>query len=225
MMMKSLVCADDVEDVKTLDKMFVDIRAYIASLEPPEFPYPVDPALSAEGETVFNRECSACHGTYGSEARYPNLVVDLEVVGTDPAYALQAYDDGRRFMQWFNASWYGEKATARPARGYVAPPLDGVWATAPYLHNGSIPSIAALLDSRSRPTYWSHDFDSPEYDSRNLGWAYRVWDSGKAENSNRVEREVIYDTTLYGYSNEGHTFGDTLSDTEREAVMEYLKTL
>jgi hypothetical protein len=41
-----------------------------------------------------------------------------------------------RFIEWFNGSFYGELARAVPAREYIAPPLDGVWATAPYLHNG-----------------------------------------------------------------------------------------
>jgi mono/diheme cytochrome c family protein len=225
MMMKSLVCADDTRDVEVLDAMFADIRAFIASLQAPEFPFPIDAALAAEGERVFNRSCAACHGTYGAEPDYPNLLVDLDTVGTDPAYALQAYEDGQRFMQWFNASWYGERATARPGRGYVAPPLDGVWATAPFLHNGSVPSIAALLDSSKRPQYWQRNFDSPEYDARNLGWVYRELDSGKAGAAGPAERASVYDTTLEGYSNQGHVFGDTLTEDERNAVIEYLKSL
>jgi len=225
MMMKSLVCADTLQEVTALEDMFVHIRAYIASLEAPRFPYQVDAELAAQGETIFNRECSVCHGTYGPNATYPNRIVDLDTVNTDPAYAMQAYDESRRFMRWFNTSWYGQTATARPARGYIAPPLDGVWATAPYLHNGSVPSIAALLDSSRRPTYWSQNFGSPEYNAHDLGWHYRVLEGGKEQLIDVDERERVYDTTLYGYSNEGHTFGDQLSDAEREAVIEYLKTL
>jgi hypothetical protein len=54
--------------------------------------------------------------------------------------------------------------------GYIAPPLDGIWATAPYLHNGSVPDLATLLKSSSRPTYWLRSFDDGDYDLTNVGW-------------------------------------------------------
>lgn len=225
MMMKSLVCADSIAEVEALEPAFADVRAFIASLEPPAWPWDVDDALAARGETVFNDHCSACHGTYGENPSYPNLVIDLDTVGTDAAYARQAYDDGDRFMHWFNGSWYGERAIARPAPGYVAPPLDGVWITPPYLHNGSVPTIAALLESGTRPDYWSRDPDAGEYDREALGWHYVERDSGKAGAESESGRKKIYDTTRSGYSNAGHTFGDVLTDSERAAVIEYLKTL
>lgn len=225
MMMKSLVCADSIAEVEALDAAFADVRAFIASLEPPAWPYAVDRSLAASGEAVFNNHCSACHGTYGDQPTYPNLVIDLDTIGTDPAYARQAYDDGERFMNWFNGSWYGERAVARPAAGYVAPPLDGVWMTAPYLHNGSVPTIAALLDSRTRPVYWSRDPAAPEFDRDALGWHYIEHEQGRDGQSTEAGRERLYDTTRTGYSNAGHTFGDALSDSERAAVLEYLKTL
>jgi mono/diheme cytochrome c family protein len=225
MMMKSLVCTDSVDEAERIDEMFTHVRAYIASLEPPEFPYPIDEALAARGEPVFEEHCASCHGTYGPDGEYPNRLVPLDVVGTDPAYARQAYEDADRFMSWFNRSWYGELAEARPALGYVAPPLDGVWITAPFLHNGSVPTIDALLDSRKRPTYWIRSFDSGDYDPETLGFAYRAVDYGKAGAESRRERARIYDTTLPGYSNAGHTFGDELTDDERRALLEYIKTL
>lgn len=223
MMMKSLVCADSIAEVEALDAAFADVRAFIASLEPPAYPYAVDGELAVEGEAVFNDHCSACHGTYGENPSYPNLVIDLDTVGTDPAYARQAYDDGERFMNWFNGSWYGERAVARPAAGYVAPPLDAVWMTAPFLHNGSVPTIAALLDSGTRPVYWSRDPGAVEFDQDALGWHYVEHEQGR--DGADTERARIYDTTREGYSNAGHTFGDVLTDAQRTAVIEYLKTL
>jgi len=211
--------------VEALEAAFADVRAFIASLEPPAYPYDIDRELATEGEAVFGRHCSACHGTYGADPTYPNLVIDLETVGTDPAYARQAYDDGERFMNWFNESWYGERALARPAPGYVAPPLDGVWATAPFLHNGSVPTIAALLESGTRPDYWSRDPGAGEFDRQALGWHYVEHEQGKGGQKSEAGRERLYDTTLTGYSNAGHTFGDALTDAERTALIEYLKTL
>ena len=123
-------------------------------------------------------------------------------------------------IDWFNTSWFAKgdhPARLVPFNGYVAPPLDGVWITAPYLHNGSVPTIEALLDSRKRPTYWSRKFSKPEYDYTRLGWVYT--EEEKATN------RTVYNTTLPGYGNGGHTFGDKLKDAERQAVLEYLKTL
>lgn len=225
MMMKSLVCTDSVEEARWIDAQFPDIRAYIASLAPPAYPFSIDTALAARGKAVFDRHCAGCHGTYGIEDSYPNLVVGLDVVGTDPAYAEQAYAASDRFMHWFNQSWYGEIAQARPALGYIAPPLDGIWATAPFLHNGSVPTLAALLDSDTRPDYWRRSADRAEYDQAAVGWVYEALTHGKEGASDPAQRKRIYDTTLHGYSNAGHTIGDGLTDAERRSLLEYLKTL
>jgi hypothetical protein len=107
----------------------------------------------------------------------------------------------------------------------VAPPLDGIWATAPFLHNGSVPTIAALLDSTTRPTYWTRTFDSRAYDGAGVGWIYSAVDHGKSGETDPAAKAALYDTTLPGYSNAGHTFGDALSADDRSAVIEYLKTL
>ena len=224
MMMKSLVCTDDIDEAAEIAEWFKDVRAYIASLEPPAYPYAVDADLAQDGEQVFSRTCAGCHGNHGAERNYPNLLIDLETVGTDPAYARQAAES-ERFVRWFNRSFYGQGAEAMPALGYVAPPLDGVWATAPYLHNGSVPSIAALLDSTQRPTYWQLRTDPREYDPDTLGWRFDVLESGKdtAESPELAKR--VYDTTRDGYGNQGHVFGDALSEQERRALIEYLKTL
>lgn len=225
MMMKSLVCTDSVQEAETIDAAFTHVRAYLASLEPPAYPFAIDQELAAQGKTVFDEECAGCHGTYGPEEEYPNLLIALDVVGTDPAYALQAYGESDRFMNWFNHSWYGNLAEARPAPGYIAPPLDGIWATAPFLHNGSVPSIEALLDSARRPIYWLRSFDSTDFDEDALGWRYEALPHGKEGASDPDQRKLIYDTTLHGYSNAGHTFGDDLGAAEHRAIIEYLKTL
>ena len=224
MMLESLVCTDDLDEARAIDNWFTHVRAYIASLKPPSYPYPIDRELAAQGRAVFERNCAACHGTYGEDWSYPNLVVGLDEIGTDPAYAEQAVE-AKRFIGWFNGSFYGQGAESRPAPGYVAPPLDGVWATAPYLHNGSVPSIATLLDSDTRPTYWRHQLEPREYDADTLGWRYEVLDHGKDGTANAREARMIYDTTRYGYGNNGHTFGDALSESERQAAIEYLKSL
>jgi mono/diheme cytochrome c family protein len=225
MILASMLCADSVEQAQRVDAYAADIRAYLAGLEPPRYPLAVDAALAARGASLFGQHCSHCHGGHGEDGTYPNLVVPLEVVGTDPEYALAATDGRRdRFYAWTARSYYGDAVRIAPARGYIAPPLDGVWATAPYLHNGSVPDLRSLLHSPSRPRFWRH---APErvYDAATLGWRYERLAQGAHATADPREAARIYDTTRRGYGNGGHTFGDALSDAQRRAVIEYLKTL
>jgi hypothetical protein len=112
-----------------------------------------------------------------------------------------------------------------PFPGYMPPPLDGIWATAPYLHNGSVPTVELLLNSRKRPRYWKRvDLDSTNFDEEALGWPWVEVPYPQAQAPD-AERKFVYDTTLWSQGNGGHYFGDHLTDTERRAVIEYLKTL
>jgi mono/diheme cytochrome c family protein len=216
MMTASTLCVDSVDDAKAIDAYFPDIAAYINTIVPPKFPYAIDSDLASTGQGVFEQNCARCHGTYGANGTYPNLVISLADVQTDPFLATGAAQFAGMYEDWFNGSFYGEIAQLDSLDGYYAPPLDGIWATAPYLHNGSIPTIAALLDSSTRPTYWTRSFDSTDYDPAALGWNFTTLTAAQAK---------AYDTTQGGYSNSGHTYGDALTDSERNAVLEYLKTL
>jgi hypothetical protein len=196
-----------------------DVLTYINSLQPPKYPKPIDEPLAEKGKVIFINNCSECHGTYGKDEKYPNLVIPQSIIQTDSLLQLSNYSQPQ-FIEWFNRSWFSSgdhPAKLVPFRGYIAPPLDGVWITAPYFHNGSVPTLEAVLNSSIRPTYWSRDFDKPEYDYVNPGWKYSV--------SDKPGDRLIYNTTLPGYGNYGHYFGDKLSAEERKAVIEYLKTL
>ena len=225
MLLASMLCIDGTDEVDRIEGYAPDIRAYIASLDAPAFPFPIVEELATRGEAVFRRDCAACHGLYGVEEGYPNRVYPLDVIGTDPAYATDQTSGARdRFFQWVDRSPYTE-ARAAPAEGYIAPPLDGVWATAPYLHNGSVPTLAALLDSRTRPRYWQHVSLPGTYDPDAVGWRYETLENGQETEQDPARRRMIYDTTLRGYGNGGHDFGDKLNTQERAALLEYLKTL
>jgi len=227
-MLASSVCIDSVDEARAIDAWLVDVRAYLAALKPPAFPFAVDSALAERGQAVFASNCQRCHGTYGEDSRYPNRVVALGKVGTDPELARAAYADADRFRDWFQRSFYGELSQVAPALGYVSPPLDGIWATAPYLHNDSVPTLAALLESRERPAYWQFarsGAGAPLYDHERVGWTYETLSEGKAAAMSWDARNRIYDTTSKGYGNGGHTLGDALSPGDRRALIEYLKTL
>lgn len=226
MMTASILCTDTIPEERTIDSWFPDIRAWIASIEPPKWPFPVDAALAMQGRQVYVDTCASCHGGGSKSGEdYPNYVIPLATVGTDPALA-GASQFGQVYVDWYNGSFFGEAAQLVPQAGYIAPPLDGIWATAPYLHNGSVPTLAALLDSSTRPTYWTRNFDdSTAYDQKAAGWQFTALDHGQAGEPSAAARAKIYDTTLAGYGNGGHTYGDALSTADRQALIEYLKTL
>jgi cytochrome c5 len=224
MMTASTLCTDSVEEAQKIDAFFPDIAAYVASITPPAWPFAVDAAKAAQGKSVFEDNCASCHGTYGADESYPNLLISLNLVGTDSMLS-DAAQFADRFVAWFNSSFYGRIARLEPLSGYVAPPLDGIWATAPFLHNGSVPTLAALLDPALRPKYWTRTFDSTDYDQANVGWNFQTLDHGQSAEPTTAKRKLIYDTTQTGYGNGGHTFGATLSDGDRAALLEYLKTL
>ncbi|WP_229680781.1 di-heme-cytochrome C peroxidase [Marinobacterium zhoushanense] len=96
---------------------------------------------------------------------------------------------------------------------YKARPLSGIWASAPYLHNGSVPSLAALL-STERPSRFA--VGRVEYDPRAVGLGKQVLDAAQVSQ---------FDTTEPGNGNAGHLYGTGLSDTDKRALIEYLKTL
>lgn len=227
-------CVDDLTEAERVDRLFQDMQAFIASLSAPVYKRPVDAALAAEGKTVFTATCAGCHGTYGTSPTddandtYPNLLFSLEVIGTDPAVANMGVVHAPEFVDWYNGSFYGKITRAvpnDPFPGYMAPPLDGVWATAPYLHNGSVPTVELVLNSKARPKVWKRvDLDNAHYDEAALGWPWEASPSSQAD-APPNEQKFIYDTSYWSQSNAGHTFGDALTDAERRSVIEYLKTL
>lgn len=231
MMLASALCTDSVAEAQEIDDYFHHIQAFIRSVRAPKYPFAIDAALAAEGEPLFVTNCSGCHGTYAAdeaEETYPNLLFPLDIIGTDPVVAEGGTKWAPQLVDWYNESFYGQITRMEPADpfpGYMAPPLDGVWATGPFLHNGSVPTIELVLNSAARPTYWKRvDLDSAHFDQDTLGWPYVELAYGHAQ-ADDAERKYIYDTSFIGHSNVGHTFGDHLTDAERRAVLEYLKTL
>ncbi|HEV3258276.1 MAG TPA: hypothetical protein VG013_15460 [Gemmataceae bacterium] len=218
--------------IRKEEATFKDIQAYILSLEPPPYPFPIDRALAQKGETVFRATCARCHGTYGKDWTYPNKIVPMGVIGTDRTrFEGISAKAGRYYNQsWFaheKHGWLADDYSARVLAGYQAPPLDGIWATAPYLHNGSVPTVYQLLNSKTRPRIFTRSFRTgrEDYDPVKLGWRVRVRERGPDPGQPAFERRKVYDTRMPGRGNGGHTFGDHLTEPERLAVIEYLKTL
>jgi mono/diheme cytochrome c family protein len=211
---------------------FRDIEAWIASLTPPAWTGPLDRPLAEQGREVFATHCAGCHGTPGS---YPERLVPIAEVGTDRVRldSLSAQDRGDLNSSWFGRGGGGTADEPAPPAtdlagrlagvGYVAPPLTGVWATAPYLHNGSVPTLWHLLHPAERPVVWRR---SPTgYDTDRVGLEVETLADMPGGPLTSAVRRSYFDTRKPGKSAAGHDFPDALDEAEKAAVLEYLKTL
>jgi hypothetical protein len=213
------------DEFQRLEPTFKDIQAYMKSLKPPKYPFAIDHKSAERGQAVFEKTCARCHGTYGPGGTYPSKIVPLDVIGTDPR---RAYGLSDRLVAHYNSTWFGAEFPVNDTMvGYQAPPLDGIWATAPYLHNGSVPTLATLLESSTRPSRFRRppSTDFKHYDQLNVGWKFAEIPQAPDPRLPAYEARFIYDTSRFGLGNSGHTFGDKLSNDDRTAVIEYLKTL
>ena len=215
---------NDLAVFKREEQAFADILAYLKTLRPPKYPFDVDRRLAATGRKLFVKNCSECHGTYGKNWKYPNRIIPINQIKTDPMRH-RAYS--KKMVTHYNAGWFGKKHKMRVSTGYQAPPLDGIWATAPYLHNGSVPTVYHVLNSKSRPALYTRSYrtDKDAIDTHNLGWKFTTLKPAAMKKLRPVERRRVYNTRLPGQSNAGHTYGDHLTDPQRRAIIEYLKTI
>ena len=87
------------EDFQKAEPAFRDIQQYLLSLEPPKYPFPIDRRRPRRGEAVFTDNCAKCHGTYGEKWTYPNKVIPLDEIGTDPNRLRRHRAEVRRRLQ------------------------------------------------------------------------------------------------------------------------------
>jgi Cytochrome c len=215
----SILTLKDSAEAREIYAHAKDVWAYIKKLQAPVYPLTVNQTQAAAGKKIFLQTCAHCHGDHDKKRDYENELIPAASIGTD-SLMWKYFMTYPGYTEWFNKSWFAvsaSPASIKPQAGYVPPPLDGVWVTAPYLHNGSVPTIENVLNSKTRPRYWKRNFTKEEYDYEKLGWRYK-----------RLAKpggNKTYNTDIPGYGNYGHTYGDHLSDGERKAVIEYLKTL
>lgn len=205
---------------------FRDVYAYLSSLRPPKYTGSIDQRLAEQGRAVFNSNCAECHGTYGKDWTYPNRCVPIDEVQTDPVRLKALTVEGRRryAQSWFaHAGEPEQHETVLSPVGYVAPPLDGIWASAPYLHNGSVPTLWHLLHPKERPGVWRPA--SEALDSERVGLTVEIVDGVPGDLDDPVRRRSYFDTSVFGKSGKGHNYPDLLTEEEKRAVLEYLKTL
>ena len=228
-----------------------DLTAMVFSSQPPkylDFYDQLDLNMAEQGRKAFERHCARCHGSYQKKweevpkndwGKY-NLkelaktlifnyhkstpVID---VGTDA----NRYQGIKYFADDLNRLRLSKKfrTTVKPQRGYVPPPLVGIWARWPYLHNNSVPSLCDLLkptDKRPKIYYSIPAEDRfSDFDSECVGYP-------KGDEITSRDDASMFDTSIPGLSNEGHDEGifliegeEILSHADKRALIEYLKTL
>ena len=211
-----------------------DLERWLTVLPAPRYPLPVDTVLAARGRQVFEQECASCHAA-GRDNRL-GTIIPLAEIGTDPeraiAWTKQAADSANRTVR----RRFGIHRTPmiKPVDGYVALQLDGIWLRGPYLHNGSVPTLRALLEPEERrPTTFYRGYDV--LDRWNVGFLSRrcagedaELPAGRGSGSQwgcmPNTEGWLYDTAERGNSNRGHRYGVTQSDDLKTALLEYLKT-
>jgi hypothetical protein len=248
----NVVHAIEMENVIWGQRMLMDLRS---PGWPESILGRLDLIKIARGKQLYANECADCHDSRAAgmpsergacdEIRIP--LYDLDTIGTDPELAMTFnkrrislskipggpddianYKAAEIATQKITEQWSGrspENAAAtdmvncgRPNRfraplSYRARPLNGIWAMAPYLHNGSVPSLYDLLlppDQRPKRFYvgnWEFNPEIVGYETKQFPDAFP------------------YDTARRGNSNAGHGYGTDLSEKDRKALVEYLKTL
>ena len=237
------------EDSPFFRQRMPDLEAWLMELPAPEYPLPVDADLAAAGEDVFEATCAGCHA--GGRDNRMGTVIPLDEIGTDPerarAWTLEAADSANRTVR--NRLGIRRTPMAKPTDGYVALQLDGLWLRAPYLHNGSVPTVRALLEPpERRPVTFYRGYDV--LDREHLGFVSLRCGGERAElpgvtgataagaapaaGSSATAAPFqwgcmprhegwLYDTRERGNGNGGHLFGVDLTDAQKRALVEYLK--
>ena len=212
-----------------------EMEDWLMTLPPPRYPLPVDSALALRGKPIFEQQCAGCHAS-GRDNRL-GTVIPLAEIGTDPeranSWTSQAADSANRTVR--RRFKIHRTPMTKPEAGYVALQLDGLWLRGPYLHNGSVPTVGALLqpeDRRPQTFYRGYDV----LDGRNVGFISRRCSGGQPNSAAQpqstkfqsgcmpVERGWLYDTSERGNGNRGHRYGVDLMSGQKTALVEYLKT-
>jgi len=194
------------------------VEDWLLDVTPPVYPFPIDSSLSSQGKPIYRAHCADCHGENGRKlaGKYVGQVVPVEEVGTD-RHRLDSYTYELLENQNTLYAGYPWRFTKfRKTNGYANMPLDGLWLRAPYLHNGSVPTLRDLLNPpAARPTSFYRGNDV--IDRENMGFV-----STLPESDGR--RFFRFDTSLPGNSAAGHIYGVNLKPAEKNALIEYLKT-
>lgn len=202
---------------------------------PPKYPFKVNQQMAQRGKKIFNNTCFKCHGTYERDGNGLPIYkepkhIEIEVVKTD-ADRLKGLEDFKRLVDKNPLPEYIQYTDL--GSGYFAPRLEGIWARFPYLHNGSVPTMMALLSHPlDRPKFWSLDRagERDRFNEETLGLTLPKSGSREFKKLQRAAKKGtrnVYYTEREGQSSKGHwfRFSDKLSTQDKKDLIEYLKTI
>jgi hypothetical protein len=189
------------------------LENYLGNLPAPKYPFPIDQAKAKAGEAVFAQNCASCHASDRTGKRVP-----VEEVGTDrerlATWSKQAAIESNKIVRSFGIERPG--LVENEPSGYIAAFLDGIWLRAPYLHNGSVPTLRDLLKPvAQRPEAFYRGYDV--YDPVDVGFVTKGAEAKHVGTTYNVHERAS--------GNQGHEYGTQLPAAEEDALIEYLKTL
>jgi hypothetical protein len=203
--------------LKNIDYAIKNISPILKTYKTPEFPGTINSEKAERGFAVYNNNCLQCHGEYKWEGgkksqlvSFPNVVVPQNEMNSD-ANRWQSITPA--LTKKLQESPWNDKLQFNHNQGYVAPILEGLWASAPYMHNGSVPTLYQFMHPETRPAKFN--VGNQNLDLDRVGILAEV--SGVSE---------VYDTSLKGRGNRGHEVEFSgISESEKDELLEYLKTL
>jgi hypothetical protein len=210
----------DSADYEAIDR----IADWLKTLRPPPSPYHPDAAAVSRGRDIFMTQCRGCHGAqdahdYDFTGKSIGQVEPNTRLGTD-SYRLNSYTEKFREYQlayFFKGTPHQFKYFVK-TDGYANLPLDGLWLRAPYLHNGSVPTLADLLNPPAqRPAAFARGSDT--LDPARGGFVAPPCVPPSAPTD-----PFCYDTTKAGNGNGGHLYGVDLPADQKSDLLAYLLT-
>lgn len=191
------------------------IERFLRTTAPPPSPYRPDPVAVERGRTIYAEHCAECHAADGERTL---TVIPVEEVGTDPHRVEMWTDAARDTYAGYSEGYDWGFSAFQNVEGYIAEPLAGLWLNAPYLHNGSVPTLVDLLEPPAeRPRAFVRGLE--ELDPEKGGFAAPPCDPGQ-----KPEAGFCYDVTQPGNDNGGHTYGTGLGEAAKADLLAYLKT-
>ena len=189
------------------------VEEWILDLKPPAYPAArIDQARATRGQGVYAGACASCHDIGAPRV---GQVTPLKEIGTDPERLRSFTPELAKRMNTLGEGYPWRFSHFRTTDGYANMPLDGLWLRAPYLHNGSVPTLRALLFPETRPLEFYRAYDV--YDWNDVGFV--------SSGPEAAKEGVRFDTRQKGNGNTGHLYGQELPTDQREDLLEYLKTL
>lgn len=237
------------ENTKTIEQL----TAAVFASKPPRYEKffgvnAIDVEKARRGEKHYVQSCQKCHGTYQKAWSSPDamsftksqLIQTLKTtyhektpvknVGTDPGRYLGMNEFAVDLNRLAISKAIG--TVVEPQKGYVPPPLDGIWARWPYFHNNSAPTLCAVLTAGpKRPaSYWAGPAKnkSTDFDQECVGYPL----GAKTPSNWKSDKDFFYDSRKEGLSNKGHDERIFIKDGEeiytaeqKLELIEFLKTL